>query len=304
MQIILILRDKGAHRLPWRQVIALGLLLLMVGIALSQLWLRYGQPVLGAGMQAALQHWQAALAQQSQQVEQAALQADYQVQALSIAVAELQARLQRLDALGERLVDQAGLNTDEFDFSTPPALGGPGLLLPQQGEHEGIEPVFTSLDDLAQQIDQRQQQLTLLERVLEGQRWRADTEVAGRPINKGWISSYYGWRNDPFTGQRAWHQGVDLAGREGGDIIAVASGVVTFAGERFGYGLMVELNHSNGLVTRYAHAKALQVSVGDVVKKGQTIALLGSTGRSTGPHVHFEVYKQGKPVDPLAYLQR
>jgi len=132
----------------------------------------------------------------------------------------------------------------------------------------------------------------------------ADTFVAGRPIKKGWMSSRYGKRTDPFTGRLAWHAGVDFAGKMGADIVAVASGVVTWAGPRYGYGRLVEINHGNGYKTRYAHCKELNVAVGDVVRKGDVVALMGSSGRSTGPHVHFEVYKNGRTVDPAAYIHR
>ena len=109
---------------------------------------------------------------------------------------------------------------------------------------------------------------------------------------------------DPITGRPAWHAGVDFAGKEGSDIVSVGSGVVTWAGERYGYGLMVEINHGGGITTRYGHAKEILVSVGDIVKQSQTLARMGSTGRSTGPHVHFEVRKNGKAVDPARYVYR
>ena len=126
---------------------------------------------------------------------------------------------------------------------------------------------------------------------------------SGRPINKGWISSRYGKRNDPFTGKPDFHKGIDLAGREGADVIAVGSGVVMWSGKRFGYGNMVEINHGNGYITRYGHNKENVVKVGDTVKKGQVIAQMGNTGRSTGPHVHFEVWRSGRTVDPMKFIQ-
>jgi len=120
----------------------------------------------------------------------------------------------------------------------------------------------------------------------------------------GWLSSNYGNRLDPFTGKRAWHNGVDFAGREGSDIVAVASGVVSWSGERYGYGKMVEVAHGEGVTTRYAHNLENTVKVGDMVRRGEVIALMGNSGRSTGPHVHFEVFKNGRPVDPASYLRR
>lgn len=126
---------------------------------------------------------------------------------------------------------------------------------------------------------------------------------AGRPLKNGWISSYYGMRTDPFTGRRAMHHGTDFAGKEGSEILSVAAGVVTYSGERYGYGHMVEISHGNGYITRYGHNRENLVKAGDVVEKGQAIALLGSTGRSTGPHVHFEVLKNGRGVDPSSYIR-
>lgn len=128
--------------------------------------------------------------------------------------------------------------------------------------------------------------------------------IAGRPINWGWLSSKYGYRNDPFTGKKAWHSGVDFAGRSGEPILATASGIVTFSGKLWGYGNIVIIEHQDGYETRYAHCKELLVSKGDLVRKGDKIALMGSTGRSTGPHVHYEVVQGYKKVDPEKYIYR
>ena len=126
----------------------------------------------------------------------------------------------------------------------------------------------------------------------------------GQPVEKGWISSHFGQRTDPFTGKPAMHNGMDFAGREGSSIIAVAAGVVTWAGHQSGYGNLVEVSHGDGFVTRYAHNKQNLVEAGAIVRKGDTIALMGSSGRSTGAHVHYEVYKHGRPVDPSSYVRR
>jgi murein DD-endopeptidase MepM/ murein hydrolase activator NlpD len=126
---------------------------------------------------------------------------------------------------------------------------------------------------------------------------------AGKPIKKGWISSYYGMRNDPFSGKRTMHKGMDFAGKEGSEVVAVAAGVVTWSGKRSGYGKLVEINHGKGYITRYGHNKTVLVNVGDRVKQGQTISRMGSSGRSTGPHVHFEVLLNDKVVNPTKYIQ-
>lgn len=237
---------------------------------------------------------------QSDELDKARSYTEVQINALRIRLAELQARLTRLDALGERLVDVASLDEGEFDFSLPPAVGGP-----ESDSVDYTPPDFVYvLDELAAQIDNREQQLKVLNSLLGDRKIMSETFVAGRPIERGWLSSRYGYRNDPFSGQLAWHDGVDFAGKDGSNIGAVASGVVTWAGSRYGYGELVEINHGNGYVTRYAHCKEIIVDVGDVVKKNDIIALMGSTGRSTGPHVHFEVLLNGKSVDPTNYINR
>lgn len=126
----------------------------------------------------------------------------------------------------------------------------------------------------------------------------------GRPVTTGYISSYFGERADPFDGREAFHKGVDFAGNLGSDVVAVAAGVVTWAGERSGYGKLIEINHGDGFTTRYAHNERALVSVGQTVKRGESIALMGSTGHSTGPHVHFEVLKNGRQVNPLSFIGR
>lgn len=246
--------------------------------------------------------WQARLAEQQEEIERAREQARSQVAALTLRVSELQARLMRLDALGEHLTSIANLDEGEFDFSQPPALGGPESA--DLGEPYSPPDFIEVIDQLSSQIENREQQLATLDALLAKRKLQEDIFIAGRPIKKGWMSSRFGRRTDPFSGQVAWHGGVDFAGKEEAEIISVAAGVVTWAKERHGYGKMVEINHGGGFTTRYAHNKENLVKVGDVVKKGQVIARMGSSGRSTGPHVHFEVYKHGRAVDPATYIHR
>ncbi|MEO0442896.1 MAG: M23 family metallopeptidase [Pseudomonadota bacterium] len=246
--------------------------------------------------------WSKDLSQQKQEVNKARRQSTIELNALTLRMAELQARLVRLDALGERLTTMAKLDKGEFDFNLPPAVGGPES--PNLGEAYQPPEFLTAVDQLVAQIHDREQQLETLEALMAERKLQDDVFVAGRPIKRGWISSRYGRRTDPFNGQIAWHSGIDFAGKMGSDIIAVAAGVVVESGERGGYGGLVEINHGGGFRTRYAHNKKNLVKVGDVVKKGQVIALMGSTGRSTGPHVHFEVFKYGRAVDPASYIQR
>jgi len=245
--------------------------------------------------------WEQDLTQQRKQLKQIREHTDEQLVGLTLRMAELQTRLTRLDALGERLIDRTSLDKGEFDFSGKPAIGGPSG---QIGSVYQAPDIVSVLDGLSEQIDSREQQLEVLDSILGEKKITSDTFVAGLPIKKGWMSSRYGQRTDPFTGRLAWHSGVDFAGKTGSDIVSVASGVVTWASKRYGYGLLVEVNHGNGYKTRYAHCDEVVVKVGDVIRKGQVVALMGSTGRSTGPHVHFEVYKNGRTVDPAAYIHR
>jgi len=245
--------------------------------------------------------WERDLDEQRQELEELRDQTDREMAALTVRLAELQGRVLRLDAVGERLVDSAGLSSDEFDFAAVPAVGGPAA---GSDSIYQVPEITSALKDLSERIDSREQQLAVLDDLMAANRLSETTFVAGTPITKGWMSSRFGYRADPFTGRSTWHAGVDFAGKDGSDIIAVASGVVTWASDRYGYGQLVEVNHGNGYKTRYAHCKEIKVNVGDVVRKGDLIALMGSTGRSTGPHVHFEVYKNGRSVDPAAYIHR
>jgi len=239
------------------------------------------------------------LADQRRAVAEGREDARRQLEALSLKLAQLQARLVRLDALGERLTVMAELDDGEFDFSSSPALGGP--------DAGGEELYDSNLQHLFQELDihieSREQQLAILESLLSDRQLRERSTVSGRPVEKGYISSGYGYRTDPFTGRRSWHGGIDFPGKPGTEIVAVAAGVVTWSGKHGAYGNLVEINHGEGFVTRYAHNEQNKVQVGDLVEKGQLIAAMGSTGRSTGTHVHFEVHKNGRTVDPSSYIK-
>ncbi len=246
--------------------------------------------------------WQSRLREQKAQLAQVEGDVQHQIDAMTLRLGAMQGRLLRLDALGQRFVESGFTGSEEFDFTLPAAMGGPHTLAPL--ESYDMPALSTMIERLEQRLDSRDQQLRLLDKLTSRQKLDADRFVQGHPVTLGWISSRYGYRTDPFTGKRTWHGGVDLAGKDGSDIIAVAGGVVTWAGERAGYGNLVEVDHGAGLITRYAHAKAIKVKVGDVVQKTQVVALMGTTGRSTGPHVHFEVLKNGRPTDPLKYMAR
>lgn len=257
-----------------------------------------GQDSSPADVESVVQH---ALGNQRQEFDEAVRNARDNLDALAQRLGQLQAHVIRLDALGERLVKMAGLEADEFDFGSIPPQGGPHS---GASERPAEVPDFLSdLNGLSQQLEDREYQLTALETLLMNRNLQKEIIPAGSPASSGWVSSYFGRRTDPFTGRFEYHEGIDVAGKAGSDVVAVASGVVTWAGDRYGYGRLVEINHGNGYATRYGHNQSLKVRVGQTVRKGDVIALMGSTGRSTGPHVHFEVLHNGRPVDPSKYMQ-
>ena len=242
--------------------------------------------------------WQAELEEQRQSLTDLRDNAEARVKALTTRVGQMQGHITRLNALGTKLVKMANLDESEFEFTHPPALGGPS----EASITEDPGTLETAVTSLGQEIGYREYQLFVLEEILRSRILYEEVHPAGRPVHKGWISSYYGYRNSPFDGRREFHKGIDIASKEGSEIIAVAGGVVTWSDRRWGYGNMVEINHGNGYVTRYGHCSKLLVKEGEAVKKGQVLALMGSTGRSTGPHVHFEVMKGGKQVNPLDFI--
>ena len=248
--------------------------------------------------------WSQDIEDSSRQLTEARREANEHFTALTVRLAEIQGSVMRLDALGERLLKLAELDEEEFDFSRNTPVGGPRAAEEGAGYPYRKPEFIQVMDSLSADIMRQEEQLKVLERLMVDRKLKKGVYLSGRPVEWGWMSSRFGRRTDPFNGRLAWHNGIDFAGKDGSNIISVGSGVVIWSGDRHGYGLMVEINHGGGLVTRYAHAKALMVKVGDIVSKGQTIALMGSTGRSTGPHVHFEVRYKGKPIDPAPYVNR
>ncbi|MEH6671136.1 M23 family metallopeptidase [Halopseudomonas sp.] len=214
-------------------------------------------------------------------------------------LARLQTRLSRLDALGERLTELAELSDGEFDFSSEPGLGGPELRNKSMSQETDVQEV---IDRLADRIDNRTQQMKLLEQLIMNRSVDSNAMLDFVPVQEGYVSSSFGRRSDPITGRIAMHTGTDFSAPRGTPIFAVGAGVVTFSGRNGAYGNMVEISHGDGYKTRYAHAHELKVEKGDLVSKGQQIATVGSTGRSTGPHLHFEVYRNGMAVNPARYI--
>jgi murein DD-endopeptidase MepM/ murein hydrolase activator NlpD len=196
----------------------------------------------------------------------------------------------------------AGIDAREFDFSHRPGVGGPASA---DGAENFIEhDVLATLTALDKQVAHQSEQLAALESLHIDREIDAAVTPSGWPVHGGWVSSGFGHRVDPFTGRKSMHQGVDIASPLGSPIRAMGDGFVTYAGFKTGYGLMVELNHGNGLRTRYAHATALVVALGDRIAKGDTVATVGTSGRSTGPHLHFEVLHKNRYIDPASFLDR
>ena len=225
--------------------------------------------------------------------------AEENLDALALRLGKLQAHVIRLDALGQRLTNMAKLDNGEFDFENPPAQGGPEV---HKGSPLQVNDFVAALNELSVQLDDRSKQLGVLETLIMNRNLQAEVMPTGRPVSRGWLSSYFGLRTDPFSGRRVHHSGIDFAGKLGSDVVAVAAGVVQYSGKRSGYGNLVEINHGNGYVTRYGHNLKNLVTVGQTIKKGEIIAKMGTTGRSTGPHVHFEVLVNDRAVDPKKYI--
>ncbi len=239
----------------------------------------------------------------AEEAQVASLKAQLQdkVDALSMRLGIMNAHMIRLNALGKRLTQMANINSHEFDFDHDPPVGGSEA--DGVGRGAQVPDVTSMIDDLNQRVDIRSAQFSELENVMMGRQLSAYIRPSGRPVREGYISSYFGERMDPFNGEEAFHRGIDFASEAGTDVLAVAAGIVTFAGPREGYGYLVEINHGNGYVTRYGHAARTLVSVGDEVERGQAVAIVGSTGRSTGPHVHFEVVKDGHQINPMTFVE-
>jgi len=234
------------------------------------------------------------------QEDKAVIQAH--IDALAIRLGSLQAQMLRLDALGDRLVDIAQLDEAEFNFTDEPAMGG--LDASENASSQHIGELLTDVNAFNSLLDDRAQKLDVLEELITTGQLYDEITPSGRPVVKGWISSRFGKRIDPKTGKKTFHRGYDYAGKTGSSVIAVASGLIIRSEYQKGFGNMIEIKHPDGYSTVYAHNKENLVKVGEVVKKGQQIAQLGSTGRSTGPHVHFEVRRNGKYVNPTKFVKK
>lgn len=242
------------------------------------------------------------IAAQKVELQQVRADAQRDVQRMAIKLGELQADSMRLDALGQRLVVAGKLDPAEFNFNEPPGVGGPEAVVPPQRSLP--YDLTVTMEQLGQRFDAQQTKLGVLQSLLTDRQVTTSLIPSGMPVKDGYITSHYGERIDPFTGRESFHPGLDIGVPFGEAVRAVAAGVVTFAGDRTGYGKVVEVDHGDGYMTRYAHNSKLVAHVGEHVHAGEVISDAGSSGRSTGPHVHFEVWHDGKLVNPIAYVRR
>jgi murein DD-endopeptidase MepM/ murein hydrolase activator NlpD len=251
---------------------------------------------------ARIQHAKTGFVQQAEEVSLLITSTEQRMTGVMLKLADMQSQIQRLDALGSRLVDQAKLNPDEFSFNQMPSMGGPMDISPVDIQVQ--DALLLEMTGMLEKIQNKAQELAALESIMLSHHIERESRLEGKPISSGWLSSYYGIRKDPFNGLPSMHKGLDFAGKEGEPVVATGAGMITWSGSRYGYGNLVEIDHGDGLVTRYGHNKEVNVRIGDVVTKGQTIAEMGNTGRSTGAHVHYEVIRKGKQQDPLPYVYR
>lgn len=263
---------------------------------------------LGAGMhmllsdtddaaKARLAEMQERLDAQRQALAELRASSERDLNALAARLGELQAQANRLNALGERLTRIGQIADGEFDFLDVPGIGGAEPITPQSPLD-----VFQRIDELADQFEKSGEQLSVLESLLADRAVDVEATPAGMPVDSGYMSSHFGYRTDPITGGKQFHRGLDFSGNPGDPVKVVADGVVIFAGRDAGYGNVVDVDHGNGLMTRYAHNRQLLVRIGERVRAGQQIAAMGATGRATGTHLHFEVWRDGRPVNPRQFL--
>ena len=224
--------------------------------------------------------------------------------AMAIKLGEMQAQLMRLDALGERVQGLAGVKPEEFNFKEKPGRGGtePSSTGDRSGRDLSMSEFQRALDMMAKDVEHRADYMNVVETALMSDKIKSKLLPTIQPVNVSYNASGFGWRLDPFTGRSAFHEGIDFPSPTGTPILAAAGGVVIAAEYHSQYGNMIEIDHGNDIVTRYAHASKLLMKVGDIVKRGQVVAYIGSTGRSTGAHLHFEVLVKGVQQDPHKFL--
>jgi len=302
MNIILVSERLAKARtitlgLPQLALVALGVMFSLVTLAaaMNYLMLRFAADLNVPYLQTML------LSAQHEQHKKSQYYLRENLNAMAVKLGQMQAQLVRLDTLGERLAKLAGFKPQDLVFSELPGRGGAISSLPSQDLSLGD---FTQqLDSLTRQVDDRGDKLGILESLFTIDSAKKKLIPTMLPVEGGWYSSNYGWRIDPFTGQRAFHEGIDVMAEQGVTIRAAAGGVVVYSDFHPQYGNMIEIDHGNDLVSRYAHAAIRAVKVGDVILRGAKVGEVGRTGRATGTHLHFEVRQRGAPVNPTQFLR-
>lgn len=225
------------------------------------------------------------------------------VDTLSMRLGSLEAEIARLNALAKRVVNRANLDPKEFSLDQSPPRGGlEEDYIPSAAPKVTTRELLGSFETIESQIEQQRAMLDSLYQVLEGRALADVVLPSSRPVKLGYVSSTFGMRHDPFNGSSRMHKGMDYAGPRGTDVYSVGGGVVSFVGSKGGYGNVIEIDHGNGLSSRYAHLDQALVEAGKVIQKADRIALLGNTGRSTGPHLHLEILQNGEAINPTTYL--
>lgn len=292
------LAERGEANRRLRRLLALGLALCVVASAGLAVWI--ARPDGRTLAQVAAMRQQ--IGAQNVELQRVRDNAQRDISRMAVKLGELQADSARLDALGQRLVAAGKLDPAEFDFNEPAGIGGPESAVPPARSLPF--DLSVSMEQLAKRFDEQQVQLGVLQSLLSDRAVAASLIPAGMPVADGYVSSPFGNRIDPFTGREAFHPGLDIGVAPGTPVRAVAPGIVTYAGVRDGYGEVVEIDHGDGYMTRYAHNSRLLAHVGEYVHAGEAISVAGSTGRSTGTHVHFEVWHNGRLANPIAYVRR
>ena len=294
---IIFVNEKGASKsfhgvafLSWVAV----LVCMLLSVLFANNWLK---PDLSA---TGLQRMKDELSIQKAELREIEKNANMRNFAISAELAGMQSSLWEIEAIASSLSTISELPQEEFNFDPALSQGGSSQEPARKLDWPDLE---SQLRQLQLKLERRQKELRILDDIVKEKKSEKDSVLRGKPVKKGWYSSAFGRRMDPITGRPAWHAGVDFAGRLGSDVIAVASGVVVYSGRKDGYGNLVEIDHGNGLTTRYGHHDELKVGVGDFVKRGDVIGLMGNSGRSTGPHVHLEVLRDGRAINPLKTIE-
>ena len=294
---IIFVNEKGASKsfhgfvlLSWGVLLCF----MVAGVLFADHWLKPDFSVNG------LQRMKDELSNQQAELREIEKNANMRNLAISAELGGMQSSLWEIEAIANSLSAITELPQEEFNFDPAVSQGGSSQEPARKLDWPDLE---SQLRQLQLKLERRQKELRVLDDIVKEKKSAKDSVLKGKPVKRGWYSSAFGRRMDPITGRPAWHAGVDFAGKLGSDVIAVASGVVVYSGRKDGYGNLVEIDHGNGVTTRYGHHDELKVQVGDFVKQGDVIGLMGNSGRSTGPHVHLEVLRDGRAVNPLKTIE-